>query len=83
MQVDQKALTQFMKKQDEILREVRILKDKIEENDRLLNAREAAEFLQLNYVWFMNSAAKNIPAIRKGRRVYFKKGELKKYRDGE
>lgn len=82
MSLEGEKLKQVLRNQREIMNQMRIIRDRLEEKDRIVNTREAAEMLRYSYHHFMNHIADKIPSKRVGKRLFFKRGDIYEYRDG-
>ncbi len=76
-------LRKIIRNQKKIIDDMRILKDRLEEKERIINTREAAEILRCDYQTFVRQFSKDIPSKKIGRRLFFEKGDIYAFRDGK
>ena len=83
MSIQTEQIKKVLRNQKEIMDQMRIIKDRLEEKERIVNTREAAEMLKFSYHHFMTYISHKIPSKRIGKRMFYKLGDIYAYRDGK
>jgi hypothetical protein len=55
------------------------LKNNQQSNTELLTASDVCQMMQISYVYFMTRHKKQMPYLKKGKRLYYKREDVMKY----